>query len=265
MLSVHDVPAPRQALPALRVSGVSKSYGGVKALRDLSLEALPGEIHAVLGENGAGKSTLVRILAGVVRPDGGEVTLGDGPLVLRGPRDAAAAGIRVAFQELSLLPDLSVAANLRLGASPGRRSARTGDAKAALEDAGVHGVRAASAIRDLSLADRQRVELVKALAARPAVLVLDEANSALSGDRNDWFLEHARRVAARGGVVLLVTHRLAEVRRVADRVTVLRGGRVVLRTTPGQVTDDELVTAMAGRRHRRGARRRDRPATGGPL
>lgn len=224
-----------QDRPMLIVRGLSKRYGGVTALRDVSLSAEPGQVHAVVGENGAGKSTLVKILAGLVKPDHGEVTFG-------GSR------IGVAYQEGRLLPNLTVAENLTFDQPQRSRRRREAAAHRLLDAAEAPPVDVGAHVSDLSLPMRQVIEVVRAAGERPDVLVLDEANSGLVGTLNDWFLAVARTAAESGTVVLLITHRLAEVRAVADRITVLRGGVSVLRCSPGEVTNDDLIEAMVGHR-----------------
>ena len=233
MALTHElVPLGRSMLIA---RGLAKRYGGVTALRDVSLNAEPGQVHAVVGENGAGKSTLVKILAGLVKPDHGEVAFG-------GSR------IKVAYQEGSLLANLTVAENLTFDQPQRSRRRREAAARRLLDAAEAPPVDVGTQVSDLSLPMRQVIEVVRAAGEKPDVLVLDEANSGLVGTLNDWFLAIARTAADSGTLVLLITHRLAEVRAVADRITVLRGGVSVLQTSPGDVTNDDLIEAMVGHR-----------------
>jgi ABC-type sugar transport system ATPase subunit len=242
--------------PALRVSGLRKAFGAVRVLEGVGLEARAGEIHALLGENGAGKSTLMRILSGVTSADAGEVELKGRPLVLGRPVAAARAGIRTVFQELSTIPHLTVAENLLYGREATtlgivRRRRVRADAVALLERFDLGRIDPDAPVSELALGDRQLLELVKALREQPEVLILDEATSALSSTDSRWVLDHGRRAAEAGAIVLLITHRLAEVRAVADRLTVLRAGADVLSGTPAEFDDDALITAMLGRRMER--------------
>ena len=165
--------------------GVSKRYGGVRALEHADLTVDAGRIHAVLGENGAGKSTLIKIMAGVVAPDEGRMLLDGAPVAFASPSDAHAAGIACIFQELSLVPDLSVADNISIADPPRRfglidRRAQRRNAEEALARAGADNVHPSALVKDLSLSRRQMVEIAKALARRPRILILDEATSALT-------------------------------------------------------------------------------------
>ncbi|HEX5192239.1 MAG TPA: sugar ABC transporter ATP-binding protein [Solirubrobacteraceae bacterium] len=240
-------------MPALLIDGMYKRFGAVRVLEGVDLGANRGEVHAVVGENGAGKSTLMRIVAGVIGADAGHVSLDDAPVNLHGPRRAAAAGIRMVFQELSTIPQMTVAENLLygrertlLGVVRGRDRRRAAAELLARFD--LERIDPAARVAELGLGDRQLLEVVKALREPPTVLILDEATSALSRTDSAWVLEQGRRAARDGAVVLLITHRLREVREYADRVTVLRAGRDVLTGTPTELDDDALIAAMLGRR-----------------
>jgi len=238
---------------ALTIAGMHKRFGAVRVLEGANLHARGGEVHAVLGENGAGKSTLMKILAGVVAADAGQVTLDGRPVALDRPAAATAAGIRTVFQELSTIPQLTVAENLLYGREETRlgmvrRGRRATAARELLARFGLERLDPAAPVSELGLGDRQLLELVKALREPPRVLILDEATSALSATDSGWVLDHARAAARAGAIVLLITHRLAEVRATADRITVLRSGRDVLTGTPGELDDEALIAAMLGRR-----------------
>ena len=237
----------------LHLRGLSKSFGAVRALTEGSLSASAGEVHALVGENGAGKSTMLRLLGGLLRPDAGTVEVDGVALELSGARDAARHGIRVVFQELSLLPDLTAAENLLLGDEPVtpiwtiRRRTLRDRARRVLDDCGIDDVDVGARVRDLPAAHRQKLEIAKALWREPRVLVLDEPTSMLTHGDSEWLLARARAAAARGAVVLFVSHRIGEIRAVADGFTVLRGGRDVARGRISEHTDDDLVRAMLGR------------------
>ncbi|HEY8723678.1 MAG TPA: sugar ABC transporter ATP-binding protein [Gaiellaceae bacterium] len=238
----------------LDVRDLHKRYGALVALAGTSLSAYGGELHALLGENGAGKSTLIRTLSGVVRPDAGTIVLDGKELQLRTPVDARRMGIRTVFQELSQIPDLSVAENLLFESPPlsplGRiRAGKVrSEARALLDRFGIVGIDADDRVGSLGFAERQLLEVVKALRMRPRVLILDEATSALSAAQSDWVLARAREVADDGAIVLLISHRLAEVRSRADRITVLRSGLTIAEGAPADLDDDAIIEAMLGRR-----------------
>ena len=250
---------------ALTIVGMRKRFGAVRVLEGAGLHARGGEVHAVLGENGAGKSTLMKILAGVIAADAGQVTLDGRAVMLDRPAAAMAAGIRTVFQELSTIPQLTVAENLLYGREETRlglvrRRRRREAARRLLERFGLQRIDPSSPVSELGLGDRQLLELVKALREPPRVLILDEATSALSTTDSRWVLDHARAAAQAGAVVLLITHRLPEVRATADRITVLRSGRDVLSGTAGELDDEALIAAMLGRRVERLYPARQAPA-----
>jgi ribose transport system ATP-binding protein len=237
----------------LALSGIKKSFGGVEALAGANLACERGEVHALIGENGAGKSTLVKVLAGALRADAGEIALFDQPLRVRSPLDAQAAGVVTVFQELSLIPDLSVASNLFYGMEPSVRAGRIDkrqlrrEASTALYDLGVTGIDVRRNVGELGLADRQTLEICKALVRKPRVLVLDEPTSALLPEQVEWLFEKVRAFAARGGIAVFISHRLEEIESLSDRVTVFRGGVDVGTGTIGEMPEERLVELMLGR------------------
>jgi ribose transport system ATP-binding protein len=245
---------PQVGPETLVLSRIRKAYGGVQALRDATLVCQRGEIHALIGENGAGKSTLVKVLAGAVRPDAGEISLDGRPLQLRTPDDARKAGIGVVFQELSLIPDLNVALNLYYGIEPrtfgGRIDVRALRAKARemIARLGLTHIGPERSVRDLSLAERQMVEILKVLIREPKVLILDEPTSALLPEQVQWLFKIARDVAERGGIVIFISHRLEEIQALSDRVTVFRGGQDVGHGLMSEMREEHLVELMLGRR-----------------
>ena len=194
--------------PIFRMEDVSKRFGGMVALDNANLAIRAGSIHAVLGENGAGKSTLMKIMAGVIAPNEGRMLLDDREVRFASPTRATAAGVVCVFQELSLIPDLSVAENIlianpprRLGMIDGRAQRRL--AEEALELAGAPDIHPSMLVRDLPLSRKQMVEIAKALARRPRILILDEATSALDPDRRPHRLRRAEAIAGRGHVAPL--------------------------------------------------------------
>jgi len=237
----------------LQMRGVSKRYGGVRALSEAVLDVEPGRIHAILGENGAGKSTLIKIMAGVVAPDEGTMHLDGRPVAFPNPAAANAAGIVCVFQELSLIPDLSVADNIAISNPPRRfglidRRAQRRMAEQALARAGAGDIHPLALVKDLSLSRRQMVEIAKALARKPRVLILDEATSALTAADVTKIYGVLKRLRADGLALLYISHRMHEIAELADDCTVFCNGRSVASYRAGTKTDEEVVELMIGRR-----------------
>lgn len=241
------------------VSGVAltdlrKSFGAIAALDGLTMSAKFGSVHAVLGENGAGKSTMIKVLGGVVRPDFGDISIAGVALANADPRDSCRAGVAVAFQETSLSGDLTVAESIWRDSLPrGRlrivdRRKLEAITRELLERFEAPSLRPDERIRRLSVAQRQIVEVLRAVRRQPRVLVLDEATASLSAAEAAWVLRLARSVASDGALVLFVSHRINEIRRVADAVTVLRGGRAVATMPVEDASDDRLIELMLGRK-----------------
>ena len=232
--------------------GIHKRYGGIVALDDVSLEVLPGEIHALVGENGAGKSTLVKILTGAEDPDSGEVTiLGQGVGTLT-PEKARERGVGAVYQEPSLVPELTVLENVFLGRElrgRGRvleRKAMRQQAQEALERVGAR-IRLGREVGALSVAERQLVEIARALVFKAKVLIFDEPSAVLSGPELDRVFKVIQELRSSGLGILYISHRLAEIFRLADRATVLKDGRVVASRAVAGLTTDELIRLMVGR------------------
>jgi ABC-type sugar transport system ATPase subunit len=237
----------------LEAREISKSFPGTRALDRVHFEVLPGEVHAVVGENGAGKTTLMMILAGVVQPDEGTV-LWDGAVVpLPDPRTAQGLGIGTVFQELSLVPGLSIGENIFLTRSPARTALGLvewrrvyAEAQVALAHLGVS-VDPMLPVSSLGMGARQMVEIAKALSMRCRVLLLDEPTSALSPGEVDRLFTAIRALRDQGLGIVFITHRIAEVFQIADRVTILRDGHTVAMHEISGVTHDQVVHAMVGR------------------
>jgi ribose transport system ATP-binding protein len=235
----------------LSMRGIDKHFGGVHALRGVDFELRRGEVHALLGENGAGKSTLMNVLSGVHQPDSGEMLVDGVPVTLESPRHAQAMGIATIFQELDLVPGLSVAANLFLGnellgfggALASRRMEREAEAQVRGADIDVDVRRP---VAELSIGQRQLLAIVKAFSHATRILIMDEPTAALTAAEAERLFAVVRALREKGVGIVYISHRLEEVPRVADRVTVLRDGRVV-----GQVRADarqaELVELLVGR------------------
>ncbi|MFL6662705.1 MAG: ATP-binding cassette domain-containing protein, partial [Rhizobacter sp.] len=226
------------------MQGISKHYGGVRALHDARLVVEAGRIHAVLGENGAGKSTLIKIMAGVVAPDEGTMLLDGRPVAFASPAAANDAGIVCIFQELSLVPDLSVADNIAIRNPPRRfglidRRAQRRMAEEALARAGADDIHPLARVKDLSLSRRQMVEIAKALARKPRILILDEATSALTAADVTKIYAVLRRLRADGLALVYISHRMHEIAELADECTVFCNGRSVASFAAGTKTDSE--------------------------
>src|SRR5205823_4670058 len=207
--------------PLLRLEGISKRYGGVRALADARLECARGRIHAVLGENGAGKSTLIKVIAGVVKPDAGTIELAGKPVVLATPAAANRAGIVSVFQELSLLPDLTVADNIGITDPPKRwglidQRAQRRRAEQALARVGAGDIHPLTRVRELPLSRQQMVEIAKALAREPRILLLDEATSALAAADVASVFGVLRRLRDDGLAIVFISHRMHEIAELAD-------------------------------------------------
>lgn len=235
---------------ALALQGVVKTYPGVRALRGVDFECRSGEIHALLGENGAGKSTLVNVASGNLVPDEGTVHIGGRPLPSPHPRHARELGLAIAYQDDSLIPDLTVADNMLLSAPRELRPPRAQLASWAREQLGRFAteIDPATPVRELPIAARQIVEIAKALVTRPTVLVLDEPTAALTASEAGRLHELLADIATQGTGVVYITHRLPEVLAIADRISVLRDGEMVATATTGAgVDEDRLVELMVGK------------------
>jgi ribose transport system ATP-binding protein len=238
--------------PLFEMRGISKSFPGVRALSDVSFSARAGEVHALVGENGAGKSTLMRVLSGVYPPEAGTMAVEGRPFAPAHPAEGRAAGIAVIWQEFSLLPERTVAENLHLGCEPVRgwridRAAMRDGARAALAVFGEgHGIAPEAVVRSLSVAQQQMVEIARALAQGARVLVMDEPTAALDEAECERLFAIVDQLKARGTAIVYITHRMGEIARLADRVTVLKDGRVSAawdRVPPA----GEIIAAMVGR------------------
>jgi ribose transport system ATP-binding protein len=249
-MSDHDDSGPHNG-SAIEGAGLHKAYGGVLALEDATFRAAPGEVHALVGENGAGKSTMIKALAGVLRPDEGRVLIGGEEVRLRSPEDALRRGVATVFQELTLLPRMTVAENLLMGHEPRgtlgliRRRWLPAAAADLLTEHDVSSVDPGELVENLPLAQQQLVEIVRAATRKPSVLILDEPTSALSKREVEWLFGLVRRLRDEGACVVFTSHRWSEVTDLADRITVFRNGTDV--GTHEQLSEDEAVKLMTGR------------------
>ncbi len=242
--------AAETAAPLLVMQGVVKHFGGVQALRGVNFDLKRGEIHALLGENGAGKTTLMNVLSGVIEPDAGEMRINGEPARFSDPRAAQAAGVATIFQELDLVPGLDVTANLFLGRELTRSGVldRAAMRKDAVKRIGVVGedIDVDQLVGELSVGRRQIVAIAKALTYASNILVMDEPTAALTASEVERLFAVMRDIAARGVGIVYISHRLEEVPRVADRVTVMRDGQVA-GVQPANAPQSELVRLLVGR------------------
>ena len=234
-------------------TGVSKHYGGVPALTNVSIRLEPGKVHALIGENGAGKSTLGKIIAGVIAPDAGLLNFRGEPIVLRTPRDAIAAGIVTIAQELTVVPSLTVAENIFLGsetatASVVRRAAmrQRYDELAALAGFDLH---PDTVVGSLSTVEKQKVEVMRALSRKASIIIMDEPSASLSTSEVGVLHGIIRHLAASGVAIVLISHFLKEVLDLADTVTTLRDGSLIATAPVQECTEHGLIEGMLGRAH----------------
>ena len=242
----HERDIARGQPPALILSHISKRYGRVTALEDVSLVVRPGTIHALLGENGAGKTTLMHVAYGMVRPDAGKVLVAGQARRLLSPLDAIAAGIGMVHQHFTLVPVMTVSENLALG---GRGRLRTRDMVARVTEIAERigfALDPQARVESLSVGAQQRVEIAKALAHEAALLILDEPTAVLAPSEADDLLRWLRAFVNGGGSAVLITHKLREALAVADDVTVLRRGRTVFAGAAGDASARELTVSMVG-------------------
>jgi len=237
---------------AFEMRGITKRYPGVVANDGISLDLRPGEIHALLGENGAGKTTLMNILYGLAAPDEGEVFLGGERVEIASPADAIARGIGMVHQHFMLVPVLSVAENIMLGQESLRRGvfidrAEAGRRIRALAEQFGLEVDPDARVEALSVGEQQRVEILKALYREARILVLDEPTAVLTPQETKVIFDVLRRLAREGHGVIFISHKLYEVLEIADRITVIRRGRVVGSRIPAETSEDELAELMVGR------------------
>jgi rhamnose transport system ATP-binding protein len=241
------------AAPFVSMTGMSKSFGGVKVLKDVSFDVRPGEVHALLGENGAGKSTLIKMLSGLYAPDGGAIVVDGTERRFASTRDAAAAGIATVYQELLLFPELTVAENVFLGHYPRARGgwidwgAVRARARDLLDRLDTFDLDVDAKVLSLSVAQRQRVEIAKALSRNARVLIMDEPTASLVEADVQRLMQIVRGLRERGVGIVYVSHRMPEIFALADRVTVLRDGAHVATRAIGEVDEGALVSMMVGR------------------
>jgi ribose transport system ATP-binding protein len=246
-------PSSQPGEPILTVRGVTKSFPGVRALKGVDLTIWPGEVHALVGENGAGKSTLMKILAGAQRPDGGEITLYGKPVHFHTPHQARAAGIGIIYQELTIAPNLTVAGNVFLGSEETKLGFLTDTpamithTQEVLDRLGAR-FRAAQRAAHLSIAEQQQVEIARALFYKSRILVMDEPTTALSDRETDRLFDIVRQLRSEGLAIIYISHRMAEIYELSDRLSVFRDGEFVGELTRLDFSADRIIEMMVGRK-----------------
>jgi ribose transport system ATP-binding protein len=246
------MPSLPDAAPILRMRNISKTFPGVKALSDVQLTILPGEVHALMGENGAGKSTLMKILSGAYSPDpGAEIEIDGKTVHINGPLGAKAHGIAIIYQELALSPNLTVAENIYLGREARRGPAIDRPAMFAGCDEILGNLGATfgprTLVGDLSIAEQQMVEVARAIHARSRILVMDEPTTALSSRETHRLFQVILRLKGEGLAIIYISHRMAEVYELADRVSVLRDGSYMGTLSRNEIRPESIVRMMVGR------------------
>ncbi|MFB3785342.1 MAG: sugar ABC transporter ATP-binding protein [bacterium] len=252
-MNTHSALSSARSIPLLELKGITKRFGGVTALDHVDFELWAGEIHALLGENGAGKSTLIKILAGIYHPDEGTVWIDGRPVTIAEVARADRLGIRVIHQELSLAPNLSIAENLFLGREPTRwgwldRRAMEEQAAQWIVELGLDSIQDVRIrVRDLNVARRQMVEIARALSRQARILILDEPTSSLAEAETEALFTVLRRLRGQGVGIIYISHRLEEIIRLADRITVLRDGCSMGTQPVSNFDQKELIRWMVGR------------------
>jgi ribose transport system ATP-binding protein len=252
-MSISTKAGPSNDRPILEVRGISKSFPGVRALKNVDLRIWPGEVHALMGENGAGKSTLMKILAGAYRPDSGSILLDGNPVQFRTPHEARLAGIGIIYQELTVAPNLTVSGNVFLGSELSRfgfiKDTAEMDQKTqqVLDRLGAR-FRPNQRAAHLAVAEQQQVEIARALFYKSRVLVMDEPTAALSDRETDRLFEVVRHLRSEGLAIIYISHRMAEVYELADRLSVLRDGEYVGELKRAEFSADRVIEMMVGRR-----------------
>jgi ribose transport system ATP-binding protein len=240
-------------MTSIEGAAISRAFGGVRALNHTSFAADAGEVHALVGENGAGKSTMIKILSGIIRPDSGTIRVQGRDTVLDSPQAALRLGIGTIFQELTLMPYMTVAENLLMGREPrsgGLISRSELDIRAheLLDEAGISGIEPLELVANLSLSQRQIVEIIKVISRRPQILFMDEPTSALAEQEVAWLFGLVRRLREQGTCIVFTSHRWNEIKDIADRITIFRNGENVGTYTAADLSEQEAVERMTGRK-----------------
>ncbi|MDO4682447.1 MAG: sugar ABC transporter ATP-binding protein [Lautropia sp.] len=243
---------PAPTTPLLDLQQISKSFPGVKALEDVRFELRAGEVHALMGENGAGKSTLMKIIAGVYRKDAGQMCVNGQPVDIARPQEAQALGIGIVHQELHLMPHLSAAQNIFIGREPRKlgglvidEERMNADARQIFDQLGLK-LDPATLVGELTVARQQLVEIAKALSWQSRVLIMDEPTAALNDREIDELFRIVEQLRAEGKGIVYISHKMDEIQRIADRVTIMRDGRYI-DTVPASTSMDDIIRMMVGR------------------
>jgi len=237
---------------AVEIDGIRKAFGPTVALDGVSFTIAPGSVHALLGENGAGKSTLVKLMSGLIRPSDGRIRIFGEEAALASPRDAHRLGVQTAFQEMTLVRDLTVLDNMLLPYAPMgplgliRKAAARASVRKHIADLGFS-VDLDAEVASLELSVRQKIEIARAVYRKPRILLLDEPTSTLAGRDVDWLGDIIARLKAAGTTIVFITHRMREVRAFCDRLTILRNGRHIVTAPVGDISDAEVIEKIIGR------------------
>ena len=237
--------------PVLEMRSIAKTFGSFHALKGVDLTVFAGEIHALMGENGAGKSTLMKILAGAYTATGGEILIDGQPFHIKGPKDALAAGITLIYQEMQLAPNLTVAENIFLGSELSRgglvqRKEMVMQSQKVIDRLGAQ-FKASDRVMTLTIAEQQQVEIARALHRNSRVLVMDEPTAALSSRETDMLFALIKKLRSEGLAIIYISHRMAEIYELSDRVSVLRDGQYIGSLMRSELSASELVRMMVGR------------------
>ena len=255
MAEAYAAPGPEaSAAPILEMEGISKRFAGVQALKGVSLSVWPGEVVALIGENGAGKSTLMKILGGVHQPDEGTIKIAGLPTVIQSVKDSTRAGVGFIHQELNVLDNLDVAGNVFLGREPTTGgplrlldlARMQAEAQPYLDQLGLN-VSSRTPLKQLALAQQQMVEIAKTLSLQARILIMDEPTSSLTLTETERLIQVVKELRARGVSIIYISHRLGEVKEMADRVVGLRDGRNAGSLSREEITHDRMVSLMVGR------------------
>src|SRR4051812_9057755 len=253
MVSVEQKSGGAVTAPLLEMQGIVKQFPGVRALDGVDLDVIPGEVHCLLGQNGAGKSTLIKVLAGAHQPDAGTITWRGEEITLPGPQAALSRGIATIYQELDLVPGLSVTDNISLGREPSRLgiprpAAAKKAAGALLTRLGHPEIRPTAEVGSLSAASQQMVSMARALSQDAQLIIMDEPSAVLDNEEVERLFEVIRDLTRHDVAVVYISHRLEEIRQIGDRITVLKDGRTVATGLPARETSTrDVITLMTGR------------------
>jgi len=255
MAEAYATPGPGAGTaPLLEMEGISKRFAGVQALKGVSLSVWPGEVVALIGENGAGKSTLMKILGGVHQPDEGVIKIAGQPTVIQSVKDSTRAGVGFIHQELNVLDNLDVAGNVFLGREPTtggplrllNRARMQAETQPYLDQLGLN-VSSATPLNQLALAQQQMVEIAKTLSLQARILIMDEPTSSLTLTETERLIQVVKELRARGVSIIYISHRLGEVKEIADRVVSLRDGRNAGGLSRDEISHERMVSLMVGR------------------